>query len=268
MLLAQSPGQAGSDFEDLPGFRAVVAKHVGATIGLDRLPRAVGLPVEPGVYVTLGRDQMMIFDSPVASMRDGALAEDAIAAACESACPAAAFEAFRTVWFDLARESKAVVVDFPSRVLFAADAGVLAHTLVVTAYAASETRTRGNPSLQLLVHRFVAGVRARPFFLLPPRGLTLEADTGVLGLRITVQPGGVYTVDAASPRFQRTIRLQGLELLRATVADIKKHYPNKEIVQIEVGTAATLADVVGVVVAVEGSFRHVILSAGQRITLR
>ncbi|TPV93357.1 MAG: hypothetical protein B7733_20940 [Myxococcales bacterium FL481] len=265
MLAAFAPT---SQFEELAGFRQLVTKQVSDRVGLERLAPAVGLPLEPGVYVTLSASELVAFDLLSMPLQNGRFEAPATAAECKGACPSAAYGLFRGLWSDLAVESHAVVVDFPSRVLFATEASIPASTLIEAAYAAASSRPRGVPTLHLLVYHPQAGLRARPFFLLPPGGLTVREESQVLGLVVGVEAAHRYAVDAASPSFHQPVTVSGLGNLASVVAGLKKRHPGKNVVQLDVRGPVTVGELASVMTTVERSFPTVVLSAGQRVTVQ
>jgi hypothetical protein len=122
------------------------------------------------------------------------------------------------------------------------------------------------PNLSLVVNGGQAGVRTRPFALLPPGGLRMAPGQRALGLTVEVQGGARYRVSAADPGFARTLDADGATI-GATLADIKKHHPGKQTIVIQVGDTATVGDVVALMALAQGTFPRVVLAAGQRISI-
>lgn len=262
----QDPVAGGSAFDSLQGFRTVLVSQINAVLGTENLPSGMGLPVEPGVYVTLSPQRTVIFDNVAATIKGGRYADPTVAAECQSGCPRVIFDAFHFSWHSLVEEAAAIGIDVPSRVLFAADRTLAAKVLVQTAYAAAETRPGPVPNLYLLMNGGQAGVRARPFSLVPPRGLRIRAGQRVLGLTIKVEAGARYRISAADPRFGRTL-VADATTLGATLADLKKHYPGKETIIIVPGDSATVGDIVQLMLGAQEFFPRVVLSGGQRVTI-
>ena len=255
---AQPPSDG---YEQLQGFSTVLVNQVNAVLGSENLPSAMGLPVEPGLYVTLAPTRTMIFDKVAATVQGGHYADQTRAAECQSGCARSIFDAFYFNWRSLAEESAAIGIDIPTRVLFAADQTLPAKHLIETAYAAAETRPGAVPYMSLVVNGGQAGVRARPFSVVPPKGLIVPAGQRVLGLTIHVEAGARYRITAADPRFARTLDADAATLL-PTLKDIKKRYPSKETIIIDAGDTATVGDVVALMVAAQEAFPKAVLSAG------
>jgi hypothetical protein len=267
-----------NEFETLRGFTTVLLSHVNAVLGSENLPVAVGLPVEPGMFVTITPERITVFDKNVATVQDGrvvdpeqgrfdnpGLAERGIGRECKSACPRALFDAFHARWRKVAAESEAIGTDMPARVLLAAHAQLPARLLVEAAYAASETRPLQPPYLSIVVNGADSGVRARPFALLPPQGISVSPGQRPLGLRVTMSPDGKYRVTAADPRFGRALEYATLPELVAALRDVKKRFPGKDVLILDVVQAGTVGDVVAIMSAVQEDFTKVILANGQRV---
>jgi hypothetical protein len=244
---------ADAGYEQLQGFQTVLVNQINRVLGTEKLPSAMGLPVEPGLYVTITPQRTVIFDKVGATIKDGRYADPTVAAECAAKCARSIFDAFYFNWRSLTEEAASLGIDIPSRVLLAVDAQLPARLLIETAYAAAETRPGSVPNMSLLVNGGQAGVRARPFSLVPPQGLQVRAGQRILGLTIKVEAGARYRITAADPGFR----------LKPTLVDIKKNYPGKQTIIIEAGDSATVADIVGLMVAVQDQFPRVVLSGGQ-----
>jgi hypothetical protein len=258
LAAATPPGEA------LPGFTTVLVKQINAVVGSENLPAAMGAPVPPGLYVTLAPTRTVIFDEVAGTIADGRYTDAAVAAESASGCPRVIFDAFHFRWSALVSEAAALGLDVPATVVFAAHRDLSAAVLVQTAYAAAETRPGPVPALALVLNGGSAGVRARPFLLLPPRGLTVSSGQRVLGLTVTAEAGGRYTITAADPRFGRTLQADATAL-EPVLADLKKHYPSKETIIVQPSGGATVEDVVRLMVAAQEHFPRVVLSGGQRV---
>ena len=138
--------------EILQGFDTVLLTQINALFGSENLPVANGGPVEPGVYVTVSPQQLLIFDTKIADMQDGLVPPGPASRECKSGCKASLWSAFREVWLRSLEEAQTYVLEIPARVLFAAEASVPAKTLVELSYAAAETRPGEPPSFALLVN--------------------------------------------------------------------------------------------------------------------
>jgi hypothetical protein len=264
-LLAFGPAaQPASSYENLQGFSTVLVNQINQVVGTERLPSAMGLPLEPGVYVTISPERAVIFDKVAATIQGGRYADQTIAAECASGCARSIYDAFFFNWRALVEEAAAINNDVPSRVLFGVDGEIPARLLVETAYAAAETRPGTVPNMYLLLNSGQAGVRARPFFLVPPKGLSINVTQRVLGLTVKVEAGGRYTITAADPRFARTITADS-KSIKAKMVDIKKRYPGKETLVLLAGDTATVNDFVGLMVAVQEQFPRVVFSNGAHV---
>lgn len=252
-------------FESLSGFSTVVVNQVNNAMGTERLPSAGGLPVEPGVYVTLSLTEGYIFDRSFTTYQNGMLQSATFAEECRSKCSKVSFDAFHFNWRRLASEASVMGIGLPSRVLMAADANLPATTLLDTAYAASETRPQQVPAMQLLVNGGKAGIRSRPFFLVPPTGMRVPPGQRILGLKVELVGNDTYRITAADPRFGRTLEATGQKQLKAMLRDIKKRYPNKESMILQPGPSSTVGDLVMVMQIAQDTFPRPVLSAGQRV---
>lgn len=256
-----SPG-----FEELRGYTTVVINHVNDVLGTENLPAAVGLPVEPGLLVTMPLDRVQIFDRDVLPMQGGRLQDGTIAPECQSGCAAAFFDVFQEAWLETAVEASSFAVEIPTRVLFAVHRELPAATLVDAAYAASETRPVNPPALGLLVNSSRAGLRAQPFFLLPPRGLELRPGSAALGLTVEVSPGR-YTVMSADARYANRTEVTSLDKLRLQVRELEKRYPGKEAVILVPRDGTTVDELLRVAGVFLPAFSRIVLSKGQDVVV-
>lgn len=248
--------------EVLQGFDTVLLTQINAIFGSERLPVANGGPVEPGIYVTASPQQLLIFDNKIGDLQDGVVPPGPASRECKSGCKASLWSAFRTVWLRSLEEAQTFVLEVPTRVLFAVEASVPAKTLVELAYAAGETRPGTPPSFALLVNGSNAGLRARNFHVLPPGGIRVSPGDNALGLRVSLGAGESFTISAAHPRFAPNIEGTGWKALASELARIKKGYPNKGTIIIDVGDDATVGDVVMVMVAAQKHFPDAVLTNG------
>jgi hypothetical protein len=153
----------------------------------------------------------------------------------------------------------------PARVLLAAHAQLPARLLVEAAYAASESRPVQPPYLSIVVNGADSGVRARPFALLPPQGISVPPGQRPLGLRVTMSPDGKFRITAADPRFGRALEFATLPEVVAALRDIKKRFPGKDVLILDVLQAGTVSDVVVIMTAVQEDFAKIVLCNGQRV---
>ncbi|HLT38595.1 MAG TPA: hypothetical protein VK034_20045 [Enhygromyxa sp.] len=248
--------------EILQGFDTILLTQINAIFGSENLPVANGGPVEPGIYVTVSPQQLLIFDAKVGDLQDGVVPPGPASRECQSGCKASLWSAFRQVWLRSLEEAQTFVLEVPVRVLFAVEASVPAKTLVEIAYAAAETRPGEPPSFSLLVNGSNAGLRSRSFMLLPPGGLRVSPGDNALGLRVTLGAGESFTISAAHPRFAPNVEGTGWKSLAGELARIKKGYPNKTTIIIDVGDDATIGDVVMAMVAAQQHFAETVLTNG------
>ncbi|PRP91815.1 hypothetical protein ENSA5_52520 [Enhygromyxa salina] len=246
--------------ETLQGFDTVVLTQINASFGSENLPLANGGSLEPGIYVTVSPQEAMIFDEKIMDLQDGVVPPGPASRECKSGCKASLWSPFRNVWLRALEEAQTYVLEVPSRVLFGAEASVPAKTLVELAYAAAETRPGQPPSFSLLVNGSNAGLRARPFYLMPPGGMRVSPGDNALGLRVTIGAGETFTISAAHPRFSPNIEGVGWKELAKQLVAVKKRYPNKGTIIIDVGDDATVGDVVMVMVASQKQFPTVVLT--------
>ena len=257
---AASPPSPG--FAELKGFKTVVLAQIESVIGSDNLPVAMGHPVEPGVYVTLSQSRSLLFDREGPGLNGGRLADRSAASECQSGCPAAFYDFFRAQWLGMLQESIAVKVDLPSRVHFATEAKLPARTLIEAAYAVAESRPKQPPSLYLLLNAKRAGLRAKPFHLLPPKGITRTPGDRLLGLKVHLDGGMNFRMSAIDPRFDKSLTGAGTTQLEAILGDIKRHYPGKDTLIIDIGDNASMDELVAVIRVAEETFPRVVLTVG------
>ena len=248
--------------ETLQGFDTVLLTQINALFGSENLPLANGSSVQPGIYITISPKQLLIFDEKIMDLQGGSVPDSPASRECKSGCKASLWSPFRKIWLRALEEASTYTLEVPGRVLFAAEASVPAKTLVELAYAAAETRPGAPPSFDLLVNGSNAGLRARPFHVLPPGGMRVSPGDNSLGLRVTLGAGEAFKIDAAHPRFAPTIEGVGFKELATQLVGVKKRYPNKTIVIIEVGDDATVNDVVYAMVAAQKQFPNVVLTDG------
>ena len=256
---------ARKTYEQLEGFKGVVVKQINKIFGTDRLPAANGFPVEPGVYLTLGANQLTIFDRVGAAVTGGSPTDTTVAAECQSGCSRSFFDPMRVTWLDMIKEGAAIGDEAPNRVLIAGDAAIPARSFVDLAYAAAESKPGNVPSMYILLNAGPGGLRARNFFLVPPGGLVLSSATNALGLRVRVKGGGQYEVSSASRGAVPKKSIQGKEALAAYLTKLDRQFPSKDAVVLEVGTGASLGDLVQVMVVTEDRFPIPILSMGDQL---
>lgn len=254
--------QADAGGETLQGFDAVLLMQINALFGSENLPIANGGTVEPGVYVTISPQQALIFDEKILDLQAGVVPPGPASRECKSGCKSSLWSPFRRMWLQALEEAQTFALEVPARVLFAAEASVPAKTVIELAYAAAETRPSGPPSFALLINGSNAGLRARPFFLLPPGGMRVAPGDSTLGLRVTLGAGESFTISAADPRFAPNIEGVGWKELSAQLVAVKKRYPNKGAMVIDVGDSATVGDVVMAMVAAQKQFGTVVLTNG------
>lgn len=248
--------------ETLQGFDAVLLTQINALFGSENLPLASGGPIEPGMYVSVSAQQALIFDTKIIDLQAGVVPPGPASRECKSGCKTSLWSPFRQMWLRALEEAQTYTLEIPARVLFAAEASVPAKTVIELAYAAAETRPGGPPNFSLLVNGSNAGLRARTFYLLPPGGLRVAPGDNALGLRITLGAGESFTISAAHPRFSPIVEGVGWKDLAAKLIAVKKSYPNKESVIIDVGDDATIGDVVNTMLAAQKQFPTVVLSNG------
>jgi hypothetical protein len=262
---APDSAPAYDPIERLSGYSSVILNHVNRALGDEHLPVGNGLLVEPGVFVTLGLDRLFVFDQEQMKLQNGRVADRTVAPECVSRCAAQLYDAFQYEWLKLAVESAALSVDIPVTVHFAAHQRLPATTLIEAAYAISETRPGLPPGLSMLVNAPGRGLRALPFFLIPPRGLELQQGSAALGLSIEFGQG-IYKINASDPGFASEARVKRLSQLRLALLQLKKRYPNKGTVILipdDTVSVGQLMQLVGV--AVSADFTRIVLSLGQDV---
>ena len=268
--VASAPGSMASrGFEQLDGFDSIVTNQINKVLGTDRLPAGMGLPVEPGIYAVITQDRLTIFDKAVAGVEGGQrfAGADMVAPESEVGCPLSVFDGFYLMWSRVVDEARISALDIPTRVLIAADASLPGKLFVQTAYAAMETRPLATPNLYMLVNGGRAGIRSRPFFLLPPKGLLLPSGQRPLALRVTMKGGDRFSVSAASPKFGRVVEAGSSQELLNILQDVKKRNPGKETLIIDASEGGTVGDLFKVITLAQEEFSRVVFALGQDVII-
>lgn len=262
---AQAPAPAPTavqEVEVLTGLDAVILTQINATFGSEKLPLGNGAAVESGMYMLVSPTSLTVFDQPLAELQGGLLPEGPASRECKSGCRELVWNGFRNAWLQLDEESAYFDVEVPGRVMIGAEASVPAHTIVELAYAAAETRPNALPTLALLINGGNAGLRTRPFYLLPPGGLRVSPGDNALALRVKLGASETFTIDAAHPRFAPEVSGTGWKQLAAELAKIKKAWPNKGALILDVGRDASIGDVVNAMLAAQKHFDEFVLTEG------
>lgn len=263
---SDSPSGGTLSFERITNFSNVVVNHVNASIGTESLPVGSGLAVEPGVFVTIGRNKLQVFDRDAAILQDGLVTDGTVAEECKSNCPAVLFDAFQYEWLKMAVESSYLDIDIATRVIFAASADVPAQTLLMSAYAAAETRPGAVPTLSVLVNMAGRGLRAQPVFLLPPKGLTLQQGSAALGLTIEFD-AETFVVSGSDATLGRGKRGKSLADVRRILASVKKRYPGKDSIILVPRAGVTVGQMMTLVQVIRTSYPRIVLSLGQDVVI-
>ncbi len=251
----------------ITSFPNVVVNHVNTSIGTESLPVGNGQTVEPGVFVTIGMNKLQVFDHDTATLQSGLVTDGTVAEECRSGCPAVLFDAFQYEWLKMAVEASYLDIDIATRVLFAAQADVPAQTLLMSAYAAAETRPGAVPTLSILVNMAGRGLRSQPVFLLPPEGLELQQGSAALGLTIEFdrEQFKITGTDASLGRTGR--RAKSLTDLRKILAGVKKRFPGKDSIILVPRAGVTVGDLVLLMQAIRTSYPRMVLSLGQDVVI-
>jgi hypothetical protein len=253
----------GQEVEALQGLDTVILSQINALFGSELLPVANGAAVVPGVYAIVSPQQLLIFDQKISELEAGILPAGPASRECKSGCQVVLWNGFRNTWLQLIEEAETFAIEVPTHMMIGAEASVPAHTVVEIAYAAAETRPGGtSPNLSLLINGGNAGLRTRPFYLLPPGGLRVSAGDSVLGLRVSLGAGETFTITAAHPRFAPEVSGTGWKALAVELAKIKKAWPNKGALIIDVGKDASVGDVVNTMIAAQQHFDEFVLTDG------
>ncbi|MBV1861167.1 MAG: hypothetical protein KUG77_22310 [Nannocystaceae bacterium] len=261
-----APAGAALSLDRITSFSNVVVNHVNASIGTESLPQGSGLAVEPGVFVTIGTNKLQVFDRDAATLQRGLVTDGATAQECKSGCPAVLFDAFQYEWLKMAVESSYLEIDIATRVLFAASADVPAQTLLMSAYAAAETRPGAVPTISILVNMAGRGLRAQPVFLLPPEGLTLQQGSAALGLTIEFD-AETFVVSGADATLGRGKRGKSLTDVRRILATVKKRYPGKDSIILVPRAGVTVGQLMTLVQVIRTSYPRIVLSLGQDVVI-
>jgi hypothetical protein len=269
LLFQPSGGSLSSDtgsLDRITNFSSVVVNHVNTAIGTEALPVGVGTRVEPGVFVTIGMNELQVFDNTVATLQSGNVTDGTLAPECRSGCPAVLFDGFQYEWLKMAVEASYLDIDIATRVLFAAAADVPAHTLLMSAYAAAESRPGAVPTVSVLVNMAGRGLRAQPVFLLPPEGLELQQGSAALGLTIEFDPQS-FVVRGASASLGRGKKGKSLADVKRILAGVKKRYPGKESIILVPRAGVTVGQLMTLVQLVRTDYPRIVLSLGQDVVI-
>ncbi len=250
----------------ITSFSSVVVNHINSSIGTESLPQGVGEAVEPGVFITIGRDKIQVFDQDAAALRDGVVADAGAAPECRSGCPAVLFDAFQYAWLKMAVEASYLDIDIATRVLLAADANVPAQTLLMTAYAVAETRPGAVPTLSILVNMAGRGLRAQPVFLLPPEGLELQQGSAALGLTIEFDSTG-FVVSGSDATIGGGKKGTSVADVRQILAAVKKRHPGKDAIILVPRAGVSVGQLMALVQAISASYPRLVLSLGQDVVI-
>ncbi len=254
--------------ESLQGLDTVLLTQINELFGSEHLPVANGAAVEPGMYVLVSPQQVFVYDEKLVDLQAGELPAGEASRESKTGVTTTLWTGFRRAWLRTVEEAQTYVVEVPTRVMIAAEASVPGHTIVELAYAAGETRPAIPPNFSLLVNGGNAGLRTRPFYLLPPGGLAVAPGDNVLGLRVTLGANEAFEVGAAHPRFAPERSGTGWTELAKVLAEVKKGYPNKSVLIIDTGKSATVGDVVSVMVAGQKHFDEFVLTDGLPVEWR
>lgn len=261
-LTAQAPlGGAGG-----ARYPTMVANHVNRAFGTENLFGANGVPLTPGLFLTLGVDRLDVFDKPALALQNSLPQSLNPAAACQSQCLEAFYDVLNRAWLQLAVEAATLSIEIPATVHIAAHRSAKARMVVDLAYAAAESRPAVPPNLSLIVNASGRGLRGQDVFLLPPRGLELQQGSAALGLTIEAQGSG-FRVTGADPSLGREKRVKSLTALRKLLLSVKKRNPGKNAVIIVPDADMTAGRLLAVIVQVRDEFDHVILSLGQDVII-
>lgn len=266
-MLALTAGQTQTRVASTPstdhiaGFSELLAREINRAFQGADLAKGTGYPVEPGYYVSMTKSAFRILDAAEIPLKEGRIEDGRISAECRSQCPVAYWNAFSKVWRDEDRSHARTRFVHPRRILWAAAAGLPAQSLIQSAYAALETWPQANlPALYLLFDAGPGGIRARQFRLLPPGGVNLASQQAALELRIRILPKQVYELSAHAAGFAFAGRKSGLNSLSTRMSDIKRRYPGKRAVVIELAPDSSVQELAEVMDATLEIFPDVILS--------
>lgn len=266
VLAAVQPADPEVAVERVANFSSVVVHHVNSSIGTESLPVGNGISVDAGVFVTLGLDRLQVFDHDAAALSGGVVTDGTRADECRSGCPASLFDAFQYEWLKMAVEASYLAVEIPTRVVFAAHAEVPAQTLILSAYAAAETRPGALPTLSVLVNMAGRGLRAQPFFLIPPEGLELQQGSAALGLTIEFSNEG-FVVRGADATLGRAKRGSSLAQVTAILKRVKKRFPGKESVILVPRAGVSVGQLMALVQVLRADYPRIVLSLGQDVVI-
>lgn len=253
-LLAAAANEAAAPVRS--DFGVVIDRHVAQSLGRGVLPVGQGTTLVPGLFVTLGRDRVDIFDRPAFS--PAAASGEAGAGPCASRCPAEFFAAFQQAWLRLAGESATLGSEIPTTVHFAVDRSAAARTFLSVAYAAAESRPVVPPNLSLVVEVPGRGLQGQPFFLVPPTGLGVQRGAAILGLLVFVDGDG-FELRSLDTTVAPT-RVASLDEVRAHLVRLKKIHPGKNAVILVPGEGATVDLVAATIAVARPSFERIVLA--------
>jgi len=269
--LLQPADDSGSvatlSLDRITNFTNVVVNHVNQSIGTESLPVGSGLTVDPGVFVTIGMNELQVFDHDAAALQGGLVTDGTVAPECESGCPAVLYDAFQYEWLKMAVEASYLDIDIATRVLFAAHADVPAQTLLMTAYAAAETRPGAVPTLSILVNMAGRGLRAQPIFLLPPKGIELQQGSAALGLTIEFDREKFLVRGSDSTLGRTGRRAKTLAEVQKILAGVRKRNPGKDAIILVPRAGVTVGDLMLLVQMLRTDYPRIVLSLGQDVII-
>ena len=258
---------AAPSYESLAGFEGIVINQINRVFGTEKLPAGNGFPVEPGVYVAVGQNQLTIFDGTAATLNNGLPTDTAVAEECRSGCSRVLYDAFNASWLKLRTEAARVGDEVPLRVLIGVESSLPARALLEAAYAASETRAERPPRLTMLLNGGQAGLRGRPFYLVPPEGLRVSPSSNPLGMTLKVLGGGRYELSSIDGRSIPRTAIDGTAALNARFLELDRRFPSKNGLIVEFADGVSVGELVEGISAAEDRFPIPILSMGAKVRI-
>lgn len=262
LALAPGPFQVATTqgIEMLNGFPELLSGELARAFDKASLVKGTGFPVEPGYYVTMTADKIQVLDRSSLALKAGSPSQPKRAPQCRSGCDAAMWTLFSGVWQDSQKHDARARFVHPRRVLWASSADLNAESFLGSAYAALETWPQSTlPAMYLLVDAGPGGVRSRQFRLMPPGGVATASQNAALEFRIRVFPDTRYEFAAQSPQFSFSGEKTGVDGLKSKLTEVKRRYPGKRAVVLEVMEGTTMSDLALVMDATLELFPEVVL---------
>jgi hypothetical protein len=219
--------------EETQAFRFVdlLAAHAERQLGaLARVSAMAGAPpAEPGVYVTLTKRQILVWDEPLIGLgKDGRIGRGDLAS-CPPLCVPKLREAIARALIDEAGRRQRADNPGPPHVLLLADRDVPLSTFLAAAYSAAAATADAPPPLRLAVRTAGAPMGEVPILLAPTHPIRLAENADPMLLAVTLD-GGRYRVRARKDWLPLEEIGTSVGAVVRLAGELKARDPNKTVV--------------------------------------